>query len=290
MKLKIISSIFGKKKKTPAKKTKIKKKAKPKKEVKVKTIYKKSVKKAVKPKQKKIQKTKKAAAKTKQANKAIIFDMDGVLVDVSESYRACIKKSAEFFLGVILDPSEVENIKNQAGFNDDYDCVKAILDKHERFIENDKIIKKFQEYYIGRNWNGMVRNERWLLDESILKKLSKKFKLAIFTGRPGMEAMYALDRFKKNNYFKVVVVREDIAVPKPAPDGLKDIMAKLKVTEAIYLGDVIDDAVAAKNAQIDFIGVIPPGVKDKASLRKLLKEGGAKIVLDNVNQIMKALR
>ena len=30
---------------------------------------------------------------------ALIFDMDGVLVDESQSYRNCIVKTAEYFLG-----------------------------------------------------------------------------------------------------------------------------------------------------------------------------------------------
>ena len=31
--------------------------------------------------------------------KAIIFDIDGVLIDVSKSYRVAIAQTAEFFLG-----------------------------------------------------------------------------------------------------------------------------------------------------------------------------------------------
>lgn len=280
------------KKKAPVKKRKIKGTKKIKR---IRKIPKKSrIEKAAKIKKKararpgKIKRTSKK--KPKLAKKALIFDMDGVLVNVSESYRACIKKSAEFFLGIILDPMVVEEVKNRGGFNDDYGCVQAILDEHERFIEKDKIIKKFQEYYVGRNWNGLVKNEKWLLDEKAIKKLAKKFRLAIFTGRPSQEAMYALERFRMKNYFKVVVAREDIEAPKPNPEGLKEIMKKLKVDEAVYIGDVVDDAIAAKNAEIEFIGVIPPGIRNKQGLKNLLKKEGAKTVLNNINDISKAVR
>lgn len=227
--------------------------------------------------------------KSKNKIKAIIFDIDGVLIDVSQSYRLAIKKTAEFFLGKILSMNEVEEIKNK-GVNDDYDAAELLIQKYGGDFRKEVIIKKFQEYYLGRNLDGLLKNEKCLINEKILKKL-KKYKLAIFTGRPKEEAKFALKRFGIEKYFKVVVTKENVKEGKPNPEGLLKIIAKLgiKNDETVYVGDNLADLMTAKNADINFIGVIPPNV-DKIYLKNLLKSEGADILLNDVNEIVKVVK
>lgn len=221
--------------------------------------------------------------------KAIIFDIDGVLIDVSQSYRIAIKKTAEFFLGKILSMDDVEKIKNR-GINDDCDAAELLIQEDGGDFRKKVIIKKFQEYYLGRKFDGLVKNEKRLINEKTLKKL-KKYKLAIFTGRPKEEADFGLDRFKIKKYFNSIVVKEDVRETKPAPEGLLKTLKILKVknNEAIYVGDNLADLKAAKNANINFIGVTPPNV-DKLYLKNLLKSEGVEIVLNNVNDIVKIIK
>lgn len=227
--------------------------------------------------------------KKKNKIKAIIFDIDGVLIDVSQSYRITIKKTAEFFLGKVLSIDDVEEIKNK-GINDDFDAAELLIQKYGGNFRKDAIIKKFQEYYLGRNFDGLVKNEKCLINEKLLKKL-KKYKLAIFTGRPKIEAKFGLEKFKIKKYFKIIVAREDVKELKPSPKGLLKIIKKLKIknNEAIYVGDNLADLNTAKNANINFIGVIPPNV-NKTYLKTLLKSEGAEIVLNNVNEIVKVIK
>ncbi|MFC1690876.1 histidinol-phosphate transaminase [Nanoarchaeota archaeon] len=220
--------------------------------------------------------------------KGLIFDMDGVLVDVRESYRESIKKTAEFFLGRLIEMEVVEEIKNKPGYNDDYDAVEGILEKEERFIERDNVVKKFQEYYLGRNFCGFVRNEKPLITEDRLKKLRTRFKLGIVTGRNRMEAKYALEMFGLSQYFDAIITRDDVVNPKPDPEGLVKAMEKLKVTEAVYVGDNIDDAAAAKTAKVDFLGVIAPGTDPKKSTRAL-KSKGAKKIIESMDKLEEGL-
>lgn len=220
--------------------------------------------------------------------KAIIFDIDGVLIDVSQSYRLAIKKTAEFFLGRILDMKEVEEIKNR-GINDDCDAAELLIQKYDGDFRKSVIIKKFQEYYLGRKFDGLLKNEKCLIKEATLKKI-KKYKLAIFTGRPKEEADFGLQRFKIGKYFKVVVVREDVKEGKPNPEGLLNVIKKLGVKndEAVYIGDNLADLKAAKNAGVGFIGVCPPCV-DSNYLKSLFKSEGAEIVLNNIDEIVKVI-
>lgn len=217
--------------------------------------------------------------------KAIIFDIDGVLVDVSESYRVAIKKTAEFFLGKILSMDDVDAIKNK-GINNDWDAAEMLIQEGGGDFRKKVIIKKFQEHYLGREFDGLINKEKCLIKEDTLKKL-KNYKLAIFTGRPKMEAKFALKRLGIEKYFEYIVCMEDVKEEKPYPEGLLKILKKLNVSsdKTIYVGDNIADVRASKNAKVNFIGVVPPGA-DKAYTKDLLKSEGAKVVIDNVNEIV----
>jgi len=226
---------------------------------------------------------------SKNKIKAIIFDIDGVLIDVSQSYRIAIKKTAEFFLGRILSMNDVEEVKNR-GINDDCDAAELLIRENGGDFKKSVIIKKFGEYYLGRDFDGLVKDEKCLINEKVLKKL-KKYKLAVFTGRPKEEADYGLKRFNIKKYFNAVVVKENVKEGKPNPEGLLKIIKKLKVKNngVVYVGDNLADLRVAKNAGVNFIGVCPPNV-DKAYLKGLLKSEGAEIVLNNVNEIVKVIK
>lgn len=226
--------------------------------------------------------------KPKSKIKAVIFDIDGVLIDVSNSYRIAIKKTAEFFLGRILSMGDVEAVKNK-GINDDCDAAELLIQENGGDFRKSVIIKKFQEYYLGRKFDGLVKNEERLIREGVLKKL-KSYKLGIFTGRPKEEAVYGLKRFGMDEYFNAVVVKEDVKEGKPNPEGLLKLIKKLNVksNEVVYVGDNIADLRAANNAGIAFVGVVPPNV-DKEHFKDLLKSDGAEIVLNNINDILKVI-
>ncbi|MEE8209463.1 MAG: hypothetical protein V3R38_01795, partial [bacterium] len=63
---------------------------------------------------------------------ALIFDMDGVLMDVSGSYREVIRRVPQVFLeqvcrlapmeGELVSPEEVDAFKRAGGFNNDWEC------------------------------------------------------------------------------------------------------------------------------------------------------------------------
>jgi len=231
---------------------------------------------------------KKIKRKKTRRNKLLIFDIDGVLVDVSSSYLLAIKRTAEFFLGRLIDKEEVEDFKLKEGYNDDYGCTEAIIKNRNVSIPKEIIIKKFKEYYLGVNYAGLMKNEVWLLDKKILERLSKRFKLAIFTSRPKEEAIYVLRKANVKKYFSTLITMEDVKNKKPSPEGIDIILRRAKTKNAIYFGESIDDLLAAKNANVDFIGVVPSGF-NKNKFKDVLRKNGVKIILDNINKINKVI-
>ena len=46
--------------------------------------------------------------------------MDGVLVDVTETYRETIAQTVKHFTGVDVTREQIQDYKNQGGWNDDW--------------------------------------------------------------------------------------------------------------------------------------------------------------------------
>ena len=222
--------------------------------------------------------------------KAVLFDMDGVLVDVSRSYRLAIKKTAEYFLGRKISLSTIQEYKNLGGFNNDWDLTTRILKDFGKNIEKETLIHVYQRIYLGKNDDGLMRNEKWLLCVKTLQEIRKRFRLGIVTGRPAKEARHALRRFKAEDYFPVLVAMEDVPLEKAKPDpfGIRLAMKRLRTDKAFYAGDTVDDMRAARRA-----GVIPIGVvNDAAGFERqstLLLSSGAQWVLKDINGIGEVL-
>ena len=69
-------------------------------------------------------------------------------------------------------------------------------------------------------------------------------------------------------------------------DGLE----RLRLYDAVYLGDNIDDALAAKRARVPFLGVLPVGSEAHRIRAAKLRELGALAVLHSVKDLEKFWR
>jgi len=227
----------------------------------------------------------------RNTNSAILFDIDGVLIDVSCSYRKTIQETVRFFTGKTVSSEQIQDLKEQGGYNNDWDLTEAIISKIGKKVPKSKIIEKFQQFYIGYNdRTGFVQNEEWLLSSELLLRLYKRYLLGIVTGRPRNEALFALKKFGVEDFFDVVVALEDYPAErsKPDPFSLNLALENLGKETAVYVGDSVDDMKAAKLANMRPIGCLPPGVKMN-NLKTVLKKNGAEVVLENINDIASLL-
>jgi len=218
---------------------------------------------------------------------AILFDMDGVLVDVTSSYRKAIQETVGVFTGERAQLKEIQDFKQQGGFNNDWDLTEALLKKRGKLVPKAEIVKKFQELYFGvEGKGGFIENETWLLSKNILEKLHAKHALGIVTGRPREETLYVLRKFQVENLFDAIVVMEDYPPEKAKPDPypIRLALERLNNEAAIYVGDSVDDITAAIRAKVKAVGCIPPGVSEEP-LKELLLKRGAENVLKNVDEI-----
>lgn len=190
-----------------------------------------------------------------------VFDMDGVLVDVSGSYRRAIAATVAALAGAGIEPvaeAEIQAMKDAGGYNNDWDLSRELLRRRGVEVPRDTVIAAFNRLYHGENGDGLRRTERWLLPPPALAAWRRRYRLAIFTGRPRGEAETALRDFGVAAAFECCLGLEDVARSKPAPDGLL-ILADRFGPLAAFLGDTVDDAASARDAAVPFIGVLPPG-------------------------------
>jgi len=215
----------------------------------------------------------------------IIFDVDGVLVDVRGSFHRTLIETLRYFTGKRVTSAEVHGWKNRGGFNDDWKLSHAWIQSLGFQNSYDEVKQKFQEIYWGDGCSGNVKRERWLLPKPTLKRLAKNSELAIFTGRVRQELDYTLDRNALRSFFKTIVTVESVQRGKPDPDGLHVILDGRDPATAIYLGDNIDDARASQAARVPFIGVLPYRSEARRHRAASLQELGAQTILGNVRQL-----
>jgi len=221
----------------------------------------------------------------------LVFDLDGVVFDVSNSYRFAIQKTFEHFAGCECSASDMQEAKNLGGLSNDWDLTKYLLDKKGVKADYSKLVEIFQGIFYNpekEGSKGAIDNEEIVLDEKFFNELSKYYDLAVFTGRPREEAFYSLEKFGIKQFFDYFVCLEDVPAgrSKPCPDGLEKIKECCYYDKISFFGDTVDDIKAGRSASVDVYGVIPPNAANVEDTTDLLKQCGAKGVIDGAYKIL----
>ena len=186
---------------------------------------------------------------------ALLFDVDGVLVDVSQSYRLAIIYTVQFF-GIHISSSQIDEWKSKGNANNDWILTHQILLDSGVEVPFEEVQAKFEELYQSELWK-----KETLLGGSLaevhhdLTLLSQHYPLALVTGRPRKDLNAFLDRFQLHSFFKTTVCMEDApAKPHPRPielalERLNQMNQKLDqpcIQRAWMIGDTPDDLQATR--------------------------------------------
>ncbi len=183
----------------------------------------------------------------------LLFDMDGVLVDVSQSYDydEAIICCVEHFTPEQVDREAIFAVRQKYGLNNDWLIAQRLVRERSKHITLAAIRNVFQEAY-----EETKANEKWLLNTSLLSKLSSQYRLGIVTGRPREEALYTLEKFGVLKYFLSVITLDDVPNDKPDPYGIRLCLQNLNGKNGFFFGDTVNDVLAARSAEITSVGVI----------------------------------
>jgi HAD superfamily phosphatase len=220
----------------------------------------------------------------------LVFDMDGVLVEVSESYRETVVQTVRYFSGKTITRDLIQDYKNQGGWNNDWALSQRILRDLGHEIEYADVVQEFNKLFLGQNGTeGLISRERWIPRPGIFEALAQRFQLAIFSGRLRSEADITLGRSAGSLRFDPIVCCEDVRFGKPHPEGLLKIAAANPGKHLLYFGDIVDDARASRAAGVPFVGVVAPGHSSRDEIIRLFREEHAIAIVDDVNQIQELL-
>ncbi|MEW6495672.1 MAG: TIGR01548 family HAD-type hydrolase [Cyanobacteriota bacterium] len=246
----------------------------------------------------------------------VVFDIDGVVRDVSGSYRRAIADTVEHLTDNLYRPSEIDidQLKSEGTWNNDWEATQELVYRYfetqgqaraQVSLNYDTLIAFFQSRYRGSNpehWTGYICTEPLLLSPSYLEHLTAaSIPWGFFSGAPRDEAQYAL--LKRLGLQNPVLVAMEDAPGKPDPTGLLVTVEQLEHqhqfaldTPVIYAGDTVADMYTLQKAKIlqpernwIGVGILPPHVQETPehcnAYEKTLRKAGAALVLSNVEQL-----
>lgn len=246
----------------------------------------------------------------------VVFDIDGVVRDVAESYRRAIADTVEHVTDGAYRPSgvDIDQLKSEGIWNNDWEASRELVYRYfetqgqarsQVALDYDTLVAFFQSRYRGpdsEHWTGYICSEPLLLQSSYLDNLTAAgIPWGFFSGAPKSEAQYALHR-RLDLQTPALVAMED-APGKPDPTGLLAVVEQLeqqhnieRETPVLYAGDTVADIYTVQKARTLYpgrtwlaVGILPPHVQGNLERRdayeNTLQNAGAAVVLSNVEQL-----
>jgi len=227
----------------------------------------------------------KRAAGGKLEPKILIFDVDGVLVDVRETYWRSGLQTMQALTGKKPTWAEFYEWKRKPGNNDDWNMVSRWATALGVATSYEEAREAFERFYWGRDGKpGNVLREKLLVTPKLIEGWASRYELNLFTGRTKQEFAWTFEKWPAARSFRTVITMDD-AKKKPDPEGLRIILAGRDPKSALYLGDNIDDALAAKAARVPFMGILSKKEFDYRERAKRFRELGALTILERARDL-----
>ena len=213
--------------------------------------------------------------------KAVIFDLDGTLLDTLSTIAYYCNRTLEY---CGLEPIEEEKFKYFAG-----DGKKMLIHRAlgYRNSDNPNMFKKAEENY-DREYEGNVIGKTKPFDNilELLQDLRKNgLKIAILSNKPD-NVTVMLSELMFAGLIDITHGKMEGIEVKPNPEGALMTARELGVApeECVFVGDTNVDIKTAKNAGMKSIGVLW-GFRDE----KELKEAGADYIVSSPEDIIDAI-
>jgi len=210
----------------------------------------------------------------------LIFDVDGVLVDVRETYWRSAVETIRYLTGKRVTHQELHRWKSKPGNNDDWRMVARWATALGRPTTYEEAREAFGLFYWGTNGRpGNVRREKIIVTPGQIARWAARYELNLFTGRNRQEFAFTFAGWGATRHFRTVVTMDDVKKMKPDPEGLYKILRGRNPVSALYFGDNIDDALAAREAGVPFAAIIAAGEHNYRARAAKFRELGAVALL-----------
>jgi HAD superfamily hydrolase (TIGR01548 family) len=218
--------------------------------------------------------------------KILIFDVDGVLVDVRGTYWRSALETVRHLSGRRVTYADLHRWKSKPGYNDDWRMTADWVTSLGTPVTYEQAQTAFNGFYWGiAGRAGNVRNEKLLITPRQIEKWAGRYELNLFTGRNRREFSFTFDHWPAAQHFRTVITMDDVTRIKPHPEGLHKILAGRDPATALYLGDNIDDALAARDAGVPFMAIIAPNEHGYRARAATFRKLGARALLPRATRL-----
>ena len=210
--------------------------------------------------------------------KAVLFDMDGTLLDTLEDLRDGVNLMLER-RGYPL--RTMEEICAFVG-NGARQLMQLALPVGTADAEVESVLEEYREWY---KVNYCIKTRPYDGVEEILTSLrTRGVKVAVVTNKPDATARQLAEKFFPG--LPAFGQRDEIP-KKPAPDMVRNALEVLGVAaqDAVYIGDSEVDVKTARNAGLPLIAV-SWGFRTREQLRA----AGAEIIVDTAEELRQLLQ
>lgn len=191
--------------------------------------------------------------------KALIFDLDGVLVTTEHNHFVAWKNTAEV-LGISFDEEDNEQLKGISRV----DSLKKILEMGSKIISEDyfnELLTKKNQFYLN---SIQSLNQTNLLPGVLdLLKKAQDIGLKCAVGSSSKNARFILSKLEIDTYFTAIIDGNDVAFPKPHPEVFLKGAEQMGIdpSQCIVFEDAQSGIQAAKDGGFVAIGVGNPSLK-----------------------------
>ena len=182
--------------------------------------------------------------------RAVIFDMDGVIVDSEAAY---LKRRLDFFnrLGEIPEHTQLQDF---VGLSNEAVWQQLVSDAKKR----ERLKRKYDQY---QNENP-IQYQKYLMPHVIdfLEEIhAQKKKVALASASNPEHITLMLSQCQLSKYFDVVISGENVKRNKPFPDIYLKASEQLAVlpAECLVIEDSFNGILAAKRAKMDVWALKP---------------------------------
>jgi len=208
---------------------------------------------------------------------AIIFDLDGTIVNSRDAYLEAAKTA---FRAMGLEPPTTQtSLQIPKRLEQNLPMGDFLLTNTAHFL--DVYLKTF--YAVTAVKTKPIPNIRVTLEN-----LQQKAKLAIITMRnvPQAEVAKELQQFGLAQYFTYIITAKDTHKPKPSPEAIIKALKVMdvQICDCLVVGDSVIDITAGKAAGAKTIAVLS-GLYTKQELAKLNPD----LILKDATQLLNCI-
>ena len=243
----------------------------------------------------------------------MLFDIDGVIRDVSGSYRRAIVETVHHYAGQRPDPAAIDALKGEGCWNNDWQASLELLRRtgHRPLPKLEALVQVFEGLYFGGDplgdpqaWRGFIGDEPLLVDADFFQELRKAgLRFGFVSGAEPPSCRYVLET--RLGLVQPPLIAMGDAPDKPDPTGLLQLAGQLAGTAlgpttapVVYLGDTVADVLTVQRARQQqprqrflSLAVAPPHLRGEArtAYEARLLEAGADALIPCTTALLNGL-